>query len=133
MSLSDIEKAAILLVALGPERSQRILDQLGADELLPIIAAMKKTRQIDEATRKAALADIANWLDPENPGHLPTSDAATNLLSAMGPYLPESTGNESIDWTRAGFDFGSDQTPPPRLPGTHRPDRGDSQNPEGRR
>lgn len=118
MDLSDIEKAAILLIALGPERAQEILDQLSANELLPIINAMKKMRHIDANTRNEALNDIANWLDDSNADISPSSDQAINLLNAMGPYLPETSNTDTIDWSRAGFNFDPPQEEPPQLPGT---------------
>ena len=121
-NLSDIEKAAILLIALGPERSQRILNQMGADELLPIIEAMQKMKHIDEATRNEALADIADWLDDQATDKTPTTDTAINLLEAMGPYLPETPDTNKIDWGRAGFNFDPPNEPPPKLPGTPRND-----------
>lgn len=117
-NLSDIEKAAILLIALGPDRSQRILDQMGTNELLPIIDAMQKMRHIDEATRNEALADIADWLDTQTTDKTPTSDTAINLLNAMGPYLPEKPDTSQIDWDNAGFDFDPPNEPPPKLPGS---------------
>lgn len=120
MPLSDIEKAAVLLIALGPERSQRILNQLGADELLPIIEAMQKMRHIDESTRNEALSDIADWLDGQAPDKTPTSDPAINLFNAMGPYLPEAPDTSKIDWNSAGFDFDPPPEKPPQLPGTPR-------------
>jgi hypothetical protein len=121
MSLSEIEKAAVLLIALGPDRSQRILDQLGADELLPIIEAMKKMRHIDETTRNEALADIADWLDDQSTDKTPSSDSTISLLNAIGPYLPEALGTQKIDWSRAGFDFDPSSETPPRLPGQNPP------------
>jgi hypothetical protein len=133
MPLSDIEKAAVLLIALGPERSQRILNQLGADELLPIIEAMQKMRHIDETTRKEALVDIADWLDDQTTDKTPTSDSAISLLNAMGPYLPEAPDTKKIDWSRAGFNFDPPNEPPPKLPGTHPPNDDDPPLPGSRR
>lgn len=132
MSLSDIEKAAILLIALGPERAQHILDQLSADELLPIISAMKRMHHIDESTRQEALTEIADWLDTQAPDKTPASDQAINLLNAMGPYLPEKPATGQIDWGRAGFNFDSAQEQPPRLPGT-KPNNDDDDSFSGRR
>ncbi|MBT5829046.1 MAG: hypothetical protein HOH77_02530 [Candidatus Latescibacteria bacterium] len=133
MPLSDIEKAAVLLIALGPERSQRILNQLGADELLPIIEAMQKMRHIDEGTRNEALADIADWLDDQATDKTPTSDPAINLLNAMGPYLPETPDASKIDWDSAGFDFDPPNETPPQLPGTPRPNDDEPPLPGNRR
>ena len=117
-NLSEIEKAAVLLIALGPQRAQRILDQLSATELLPIIDAMQKMRHIDDITRNEALAEIADWLDDQATDKTPTSDTAINLLSAMGPYLPETPNNQKIDWSRAGFNFDPPHEEPPKLPGS---------------
>jgi len=132
-NLSEIEKAAVLLIALGPQRAQRILDQLSANELLPIIEAMQKMRHIDDITRNEALAEIADWLDDQATDKTPTSDTAINLLSAMGPYLPETTDNQKIDWSRAGFNFDPPNEKPPQLPKPSQKKDDDSSFPGSRR
>ena len=44
--MNEIEKVAVLLIALGPEHSKRILDRLGPDDLIPIVQAMKRLNKV---------------------------------------------------------------------------------------
>ena len=109
MSLSDIEKAAVLLIALGPARAQRILDQLGADELLPLIQAMERMRQVDPEIRRAVLEEVNQILTDLVAGQTPhkkttdqTGESKVNLFERLGPYLSEQIDPNEIDWDAAG-------------------------------
>jgi len=129
--MSEIEKVAILLIALGPKRAQRILDRLGPDELLPIVEAMRKLKKISPEAREQVLEEVNGILenlaassfpgsdfdpaDPPNPDiaqpELPPSPSARDILEQVQDELPkriepDSTPSE-IDWGAAGFDFGS--------------------------
>ncbi len=114
MSLSEIEKVAVLLIALGPQRARRILDRLGTNDLLPIIQAMKRMRSVDPDVRNRVLEevnDILSGLSGTPDGDTPTvpmeenAEASPNLFDRLGPYLPEQIDPDGIDWDRAGFDF----------------------------
>ena len=120
MPLSDIEKTAVLLIALGPERAGRILDRLGTADLLPIIEAMKHMRRIDPETRRAVLEEVAELLEDLAAGKTPRSHRAIDLFKTLGPYLPEPIDPKHIDWDRAGFNFDPPDEAPPDLPGCRR-------------
>lgn len=120
MPLSDIEKSAILLIALGPERAKRILDQLGTTELLPIIEAMQRMRKVDPETRDAVLKEVAALLEDLSQGKEPSTPEATDLLNSLGPYIPEQIEPDQIDWDRAGFNFDPPDEDNPELPGGRR-------------
>lgn len=117
MNLSDIEKSAILLIALGPERAQRILDQLSTAELMPLIEAMQHMKSIDPQVRNAVLEEVASLLEDLAQGKQPTTPEAINLLNAIGPYAPEAIDPDKIDWNRAGFNFDPPDDDSPQLPG----------------
>lgn len=114
MTMSEIEKAAVLLIALGPQRSQRILDQLGTDELLPIIEAMQRMKHIDPTVRRQVLLEVVELLENLSTGNKPTSP--NPLFQKLGPYLPKNIDAKNIDWDRAGFRFDPPDDPPPNLP-----------------
>jgi Mg/Co/Ni transporter MgtE len=120
MPLSDIEKSAILLIALGPERAQRILDQLSTAELMPLIEAMKRMKSIAPEVRDAVLEEVASLLEDLSKGKQPTTPEAMDLLKSIGPYIPEAIDPDKIDWNRAGFDFDPPDDENPQLPGGRR-------------
>lgn len=120
MNFSDIEKSAILLIALGPERAQRILDQLSTSELMPLIEAMKHMRTIDPEVRNAVLEEVASLLDDLARGKQPSTPEAIDLLNSIGPYIPEAIDPNKIDWNRAGFNFDPPDDDHPQLPGGRR-------------
>jgi len=120
MPLSDIDKSAILLIALGPERAKRILNQLGTNELLPIIEAMQRMRKIDPEIRDAVLEEVASLLDDLSHGKQPSTPEAADLLNSIGPYIPEKIEPDQIDWDRAGFNFDPPDEDNPELPGGRR-------------
>lgn len=129
--MTEIEKVAILLIALGPDRSQRILDRLGPDELIPIVEAMRRLKKIPPETREAVLLEVNDILEdlaaatfpgsdydpakPETPPEvpppeLPNQPSAKDILGQVQDELPERiepTDLPDIDWGAAGFDFGS--------------------------
>jgi flagellar motor switch protein FliG len=128
--MTEIEKVAVLLIALGPDRSQRILDRLGPDELLPIVQAMRAMKKIPPEIRESVLLEVNGILedlaatsfpgsdfDPdappsaqETPPELPIQPSAKEILGQVQDELPESIASEDlpeIDWGAAGFDFGS--------------------------
>ena len=123
MKLNETEKVAVLLVALGPKRAQRILDRLSTDELVLIVDAMKRLGNIRPEIRRQVLEEVNDILRglsrrseaPETPvPEFPTDEAPTrvDLFQKLGPYLPDSIDTSSIDWDSAGFDF--DTQPPDR-------------------
>jgi len=127
--MTEIEKVAILLIALGPDKSQRILDRLGPDDLIPIVDAMRKMKKISPEAREAVLEEVNGILedlaatsfpgseyDPDQPPtpeitapELPGS-SAKEILGPVQDELPERIEPDDlpeIDWGAAGFDFGS--------------------------
>lgn len=131
--MTEIEKVAVLLIALGPDRSQRILDRLGPDELLPIVEAMRRVRDLPPGAREAVLEEVNDILenlaasafpgstfDPDSPAKPPETPqpptpppepTARDILSSVQDELPERIepkgDGPDIDWGAAGFDFGS--------------------------
>lgn len=101
MNLTEVEKAAVLLIALGPQRAQRILDRLGATNLVPIIDAMQRMGQIVPEIRRAVLREVDQLLTDRAAGRVsgvekPPSEAADeriDFFAQLGPYLPD-----RIDW-----------------------------------
>ena len=65
MSLNETEKVAVLLVALGPKRAQRILDRLSTDELVLIVDAMKRLGNIQPEIRLTGFQKIHENADYE--------------------------------------------------------------------
>ena len=125
MNLTEIEKAAVLLIALGPQRAQRILDRLSATDLLPIIAAIKRMGQISPEVRRAVLEEVNQILTDQAarrvsgarqpPPPSEPADPPPDLFDRLGPHLPDRIDPGRIDWDAAGFDFGS--TPENPRPG----------------
>jgi hypothetical protein len=129
--VSEIEKVAILLIALGPQKAQRILDKLGPDELMPIVQAMRKLKKITPEAREQVLTEVNGILedlaasafpgsefDPASPEldaappELPPSPSARDILEQVQDVLPDKVEPDApppteIDWGAAGFDFGS--------------------------
>ena len=101
MNLTEVEKVAVLLIALGPQRTQRILDRLGAADLVPIIDAMQRMGQIAPEIQRAVLREVNQLLTDRAAGRVsgvqkPPSEAAgerIDLFDRLGPYLPD-----RIDW-----------------------------------
>jgi hypothetical protein len=128
MNLSDVEKAAVLLIALGPDRSKQILEQLGTSDLLPIVGAMKRMRSIPHEVRRAVLLEVNRILHKLSGETAATvddkgDDPATGLFRRLGPSLPS-----RIDPDRGAAWDGDSPTdgphwdepelpPPPSLPG----------------
>jgi hypothetical protein len=127
MNLSDVEKAAVLLIALGPQRSKRILEQLSTSDLLPIVGAMKRMRSIPHEVRRAVLLEVNRILHrlsgdapltPDTTG----DDPATGLFRRLGPSLPSRIDPDRIGWDDDGPSDGPrwdepELPPPPSLPG----------------
>ena len=131
--MSEFEKVAILLIALGPQKAQRILDRLGPDELMPIVQAMRKLKRITPEAREQVLTEVNGILedlaatafpgsefefDPTSPEpniaptELPPTPSARDILEQVQDVLPKKVEPEAkspteIDWGAAGFDFGS--------------------------
>ncbi|MCZ6635354.1 MAG: hypothetical protein O7G87_18285 [bacterium] len=137
--MTEIEKVAVLLIALGPEHAQRILDKLSTADLLPIIQAMKHMRRIDPEIRQNVLKEVndiltglaaqnipgaqksprrsdspSEPLPPTEETPLPLPEEDTHLFERLGPHLPERIDPDHIDWGGAGFDFGEGADRPPR-------------------
>ncbi|MDA0746061.1 MAG: hypothetical protein O2954_06040 [bacterium] len=115
MNLTEVDKAAVLLIALGTERAQGVLDRLGTADLVPIVQAMKKMQKIDPQVRREVLAEVIQILGGLNAG--PKREAQrgdlelerdAGLLGRIGPLLPGHVDSDQIDWGRAGFDFGTE-------------------------
>lgn len=116
MNLTEIEKVAVLLIALGPKRAQRILDQLSTTDLLPIIAAIKPMEKISPKVRQKVLEEVKQILTDQTTKRPSTQkrNFQTSLLDQLGPYIPN-----QIDWTTTESDLGptlSDPTHPDRPP-----------------
>ena len=127
--MNEIEKVAVLLIALGPEHSKRILDRLGPDDLIPIVQAMKRLNKVSPDQRASVLEEVNGILedlaaqslsesgfDPASPEpeiplpELPDSPSARDIIQQVHDELPERIESDSlpdIDWGAAGFDFGS--------------------------
>jgi len=134
MNLNETEKVAVLLVALGPKRAQRILDRLSTDELVLIVDAMKRLGNIRPEVRRQVLEEVNDILQglargdtagnpvapaPEIPA---TSAPGVDLFTRLGPYLPESIDPSRIDWDAAGFDFDDSDADQWRRGGSDPPD-----------
>lgn len=127
MNLSDVEKAAVLLIALGPDRSRPILDQLSTADLLPIVGAMKRMRSIPHEARRAVLLEVNRILHKLSAETSATvddkgDDPATGLFRRLGPSLPSRIDPDRADWGDDGPTDGPhwdepELPPPPSLPG----------------
>ena len=115
MNLSEPEKVAVLLIALGRERAEKILNQLGPDDLVTIIDAMKNVKDFTAEVRRAVLEEVNEiLLDPGTASE--TGDGPfkrREILGRIQPLLPNRIEAEGINWDAAGFDFGD---PWPRRP-----------------
>ena len=106
--MSEIEKVAVLLIALGPQKAQRILDRLGPDDLMPIVQAMRKLKKITPEVREQVLREVNGILedlaasafpgsdyDPAatepdvTPPELPNAPSARDILEQVQDILPE--------------------------------------------
>ena len=133
--MNEFEKVAILLIALGPKRAQRILDRLGADDLLPIVETLRRMKKITPEERESVLEEVNGILEdlaaasfPGNefdPEVSPTPDSSSSPEFPEAPAAPPSARDileqvkdelpdriepkklPDIDWDAAGFDFGS--------------------------
>jgi hypothetical protein len=127
MNLSDVEKAAVLLIALGPERAEGILAQLSAADLLPIVDAMKRMRQVPHDVRRSVLLEVNRILHRLSGGspagtRSARAEGASDLFRRLGPSLPSRIDPERIDWDdedpRDGPQWDEPELPsPPRPPG----------------
>ncbi len=130
MNLTEYEKAAVLLIALGHEHAQPILDRLSAGDLLPIIKAMKKMRKVPPDVRRAVLNEVNDLIDKsanqisdnDDPSTSETTPKDPSILDHIGPYLTNQLDPDQIDWDGAGFNFSdpSDEDPPYEPPEGHR-------------
>ena len=114
MNLTETEKIAVLLIALGPERASRILDRLKGDELTDVIAAMKRMKEIPPEIRRAVLEEVDGILSRQ--AGVPPREATTqreDLFGRLEPYLPDHIGPVDIDWDDGGPDRPSDDSTPP--------------------
>src|SRR3954470_20189335 len=57
-SLSGRQKAAVLLVSLGPERAAELLGHLHEDEIEGLTLEMAKLRQVDAETTGAVMEEV---------------------------------------------------------------------------
>ncbi len=123
--MDEIRKVAVLLIALGPTHAQRILDKLGPDEMLVIIAEMRKMSRVSVDERMTILEEVNALLEnlssgatvdesPDATHFSPPAppDSAAAILDQVKDDLPskidpERLGDRGIDWGAAGFDFGS--------------------------
>ena len=118
-NLTEVEKAAVLLIALGPDRAKRILDQLGSGDLLPIIEAMKRMARIPPKTRRSVLEEVNQILMHGAARRIPgarrpeprsgRASRQPGLFGRLEPLLPDRIDPEGIDWHNAGFDFGEEE------------------------
>ncbi|MBE5961462.1 MAG: flagellar motor switch protein FliG, partial [Lachnospiraceae bacterium] len=56
--LTGIQKAAVLLITLGPERSANIFKQLKEDEIEQLTLEIANTRSISASTKEAILDEF---------------------------------------------------------------------------
>ena len=61
--MDEIQKVAVLLIALGPIHARRILDKLGPDEMLVIIDEMRKMSKVSVDDRMAILEEVNELLE----------------------------------------------------------------------
>ena len=87
---------------------------------MPIIEAMQRMRKIDPEIRDAVLNEVASLLEGLADGKQPETPEAMDLLSSIGPYIPEQIDPKEIDWDRAGFNFDPPDQDDPELPGGRR-------------
>ncbi|MBK34059.1 MAG: hypothetical protein CME26_00840 [Gemmatimonadetes bacterium] len=136
--MDEIQKVAVLLIALGPIHARRILDKLGPDEMLVIIDEMRKMSKVSVDDRMAILEEVNELLESLSSG-APTGattdashfappappNSAAAILDPVKDELPpkidpDRISDRGIDWGGAGFDFGSrsdsDGDDPPQSP-----------------
>ncbi len=114
MDLTETEKIAVLLIALGPNRAGRILDRLKGKELTDVIAAMKRMKEIPPGIRRSVLEEVEGLLSRQ--AGLPPREATSSredLFGRLEPYLPDHIGPIDPDWDDGGSDRPSDDPPPP--------------------
>jgi len=111
--MTELEKVAILLIALGPQHAQRILDRLSPEEMLPIIEAMRRVGKVPIEKRNAVLEEVNGILTDlaaGRPPRVPSSErdspdgpaaGTVDLIRKLGPYLPERVDPGSVDWSSA--------------------------------
>lgn len=148
--MDEIRKVAVLLIALGPAHARRVLDKLGPDEMLVIIAEMRRMSKVSLEERMAVLEEVNDLLEnltaatpsaltsepslPEQPAPPSQQGTATSILDQIKDELPDHVDLErlrqrGIDWGAAGFDFGGtggdeEDDPPPDAPPGRRPPKG---------
>ncbi len=118
-NLTEVEKAAVLLIALGPERANRILDQLGSGDLLPIIDAMKRMARIPPEVRRSVLEEVNQILMDGAARRIPgarrppkrtgRASRQPDLFGRLEPLLPDGIDPDGVDWHAAGLDFGEEE------------------------
>ncbi|MDP6778624.1 MAG: hypothetical protein QGI83_17860 [Candidatus Latescibacteria bacterium] len=117
MDLTETEKIAVLLIALGPDRAARILDRLKGDELTEVIAAMNRMKEIPPGIRRSVLEEVEGILNRQ--AGLPpreTTSRREDLFGRLEPYLPDHIGPIDPDWDDGETDRPSDDSPPPWQP-----------------
>ena len=129
MELTDVEKVAVLLIALGPERARPLLDRLDADDVMKITTAMSRMGSVPPEVRKQVLEEMRDALSgrlggprPDRGGRRERRDrdeVVAGLLDRLGPRLEDHINPDCVDWDAASFDSGEpeDEDPGPPLPG----------------
>jgi hypothetical protein len=104
--LNAVEKAAVLLIALGPAKAQEILDRLGSSDLVAIISAMKRLQGVSEELKQSVLLEVnqllmglaANQFPASSDTKTPTRDDSDQVtipprgtaeLDVEAPKIPE--------------------------------------------
>ena len=61
-NMDGVEKAAILLIALGPEKSAQIFKHLKEDEIEQLTLEIANTSSVSPQTKEQVLTDQRNWI-----------------------------------------------------------------------
>ncbi|MGH9133242.1 MAG: flagellar motor switch protein FliG [Ilumatobacteraceae bacterium] len=106
--LSGAEKAAILLLKLGSERSARVLKLLGENEVTQVTAEIVRANQVRREDSDGALAEFATLVKASD--HLSTSGGLAIARQLLEASLGESRATEILDNLRqslvkAPFEF----------------------------
>jgi flagellar motor switch protein FliG len=115
-ALSGRQKAAVLLVSLGPERAAQLLGHLHEDEIEALSLEMAKTRQVGAETTEAVMEEVVQTTSAiEYVGHGGFEYARDVLEKSIGPVkASEIMGRLSAVIEMRPFEF-LRRTPPEQI------------------
>ena len=106
--LNEVEKAAVLLIALGPENAQTILDQLGSSDLMAIVSAMKRLQGVSEELKQSVLLEVNQLL----------MGMAENQFPSSETDVPDRTDNQTVRSLGERVDLDVEEPEIPKAPDT---------------